>query len=396
MELKKGYKQTELGIIPENWGVKNLGELGEVKMCKRIFSYQTKTQGDIPFFKIGTFGKEPDSFITNELYNNYRQRFSFPQKGTLLISAAGTIGRTIVYNGQPSYFQDSNIVWIENDEKKISNSLLFHILQTVNYNTEGGTIQRLYNSILKSTKFIYPAKDEQNAISTALSNIDDLLSQIEKLIVKKKAIKQGVMQELLKPKEGWVTKKLDDVAIFRRGSFPQPYGLEKWYDDISGKPFVQVYDVDDNKKLKIETKRYISSEAQQMSVFAKKGTIVLTIQGSIGRIAITQYEAYIDRTLLIFESYKYDFDKYFFMHTIHQLFELEKQNAPGGIIKTITKEALRNFKISYPNFEEQKNIGITIFDLENEIVIIESKLHKLKLQKQGMMQALLTGKIRLL
>ena len=237
---------------------------------------------------------------------------------------------------------------------------------------------------------------EQTAIANALSDMDELIAQTEKLIDKKKAIKQGVMQELLKPKEGWVTKKLKEIAVFRRGSFPQPYGLDKWYDDITGDPFVQVFDVDDNKKLKPETKRYISKEAQKMSVFAKKGTIVLTIQGSIGRIAITQYDAYVDRTLLIFESYLVPFDPYFFMLTIHQLFEVEKQNAPGGIIKTITKEALSSFTIAYPNIKEQERIGLVMLDIENEIVMFETKLNKLKLQKQGMMQALLTGKIRLL
>ena len=396
MVVEKGYKQTEIEVIPEDWGVKCLGDLGEVKMCKRIFNHQTKTHGDIPFYKIGTFGKEPDAFISYDLYNNFKQKFSFPTKGTLLISAAGTIGRTIIYDGKPSYFQDSNIVWIDNDERIIPNNLLFQILQIVKYNTEGGTIQRLYNSILKSTKFICPPLPEQTAIANALSDMDALIAQTEKLIEKKKAIKQGAMQELLKPKEGWVTKKLGEIAVFRRGSFPQPYGLDKWYDDISGKPFVQVFDVDDNKKLKSETKRYISEDAQKMSVFAKKGTIVLTIQGSIGRIAITQYDAFIDRTLLIFESYKYEFNDYFFMHTIHQLFEIEKQSAPGGIIKTITKDALKNFSISFPEFAEQTRIGLIIKDSESDIVTIETKLQKLKYQKQGMMQALLTGKIRLI
>jgi type I restriction enzyme S subunit len=89
------------------------------------------------------------------------------------------------------------------------------------------------------------------------------------------------------------------------------------------------------------------------------------------------------------------FDPYFFMLTIHQLFEIEEKNAPGGIIKTITKEALSSFTISFPNIEEQTRIGTLLKDIENEIELIETKLTKLKQQKQGMMQALLTGKIRL-
>lgn len=157
MDIREGYKKTEIGVIPEDWEVKNLGTIGEVEMCKRIFSYETKKNGLIPFYKIGTFGKEADAFISEELYLNYHKRFSFPKKGEILISASGTIGRAIVYDGKPAYFQDSNIVWIGNNEKIISNRFLFYVLQVVNYDSEGSTIQRLYNSIIKNAKFILPA-----------------------------------------------------------------------------------------------------------------------------------------------------------------------------------------------------------------------------------------------
>src|SRR5690606_13989928 len=202
-----------------------------------------------------------------------------------------------------------------------------------------------------------PTKAEQTAIATALSDTDGLITSLEKLIAKKLNIKHGVMQELLRPKEGWVMKTLKELAHFRRGSFPQPYGLDKWYDDNSGMPFVQVFDVDDNKQLKPSTKRKISKAAQEMSVFAKKGTILLTIQGSIGRIAITQYDAYVDRTLLIFENFLLPLNKYFFMVSVWQLFEIEKKLAPGGIIKTITKEVLSSFHVSIPCIEEQDRIA---------------------------------------
>ena len=140
-------------------------------------------------------------------------------------------------------------------------------------------------------------------------------------------------------------KTLDETANFRRGSFPQPYGLAKWYDDDSGHPFVQVFDVDDNFRLKSETKRKISQLAAENSVFVEAGSLVLTIQGSIGRIAITQYDAYVDRTLLIFRENRVPTDLLYFAYVIHLLFEIEKRSAPGGTIKTITKEALSSFPI---------------------------------------------------
>ena len=203
------------------------------------------------------------------------------------------------------------------------------------------------------------------------------------------------MQQLLQPKEGWEVKTLKELAKYRRGSFPQPYGLDKWYDDNYGMPFVQVYDVDDNFKLKNETKRKISKEAQAMSVYIKKGSVIITLQGSIGRIAITQYDAYVDRTLLFFESFLEEFDKYFFLLSIFLLFEKEKEKAPGGIIKTITKEALSSFTIAYPNVKEQTRIASILFDMDAELSALEQKLEKYKKVKLGMMQELLTGKTRL-
>ncbi len=196
--------------------------------------------------------------------------------------------------------------------------------------------------------------------------------------------------------EDWVVKKLKDLANYRRGSFPQPYGLDKWYDNNFGMPFVQVVDVAENFKLKNETKQKISKEGSKFSVFVKKGTIVLTIQGSIGRICITQYDSYVDRTLLIFESFKNQFDKYFFMLKIFQKFEIEKQKAPGGIIKTITKEALSDFEIDYPsNLSEQTVIATTLLDTDALIEKLEKLIAKKKAIKQGAMQQLLTGKKRL-
>lgn len=195
--IKQGAMQKLL-TPKEDWELKKLKDVGEVKMCKRIFNNETKEQGDIPFYKIGTFGKAPDSFISKSLFNHYRNKFSYPKKGDILISASGTIGRTIVFDGKPSYFQDSNIIWLDNDEKLISNQFLWYIYQIVSYQTEGGTIQRLYNSILYNTEFYCPtSKDEQTRIATILSDMDGEIEQLEKKLSKYKMVKQGLMQNLL-------------------------------------------------------------------------------------------------------------------------------------------------------------------------------------------------------
>ena len=193
-----GYKQTDLGVIPEDWDVKTLGGVGEVKMCKRIFNHQTSTSGDVPFYKIGTFGKEPDAFIGRELYEDFKRKFSFPKKGQTLISASGTIGRTVVYNGEDAYYQDSNIIWLDNDELMIVNEYLFHVLNVIKYNTEGSTIKRLYNSIIKNSKIALPPTiQEQKAIAETLSEMGADISALQTKRDKYKQIKQGMMQELL-------------------------------------------------------------------------------------------------------------------------------------------------------------------------------------------------------
>ena len=176
--------------------------------------------------------------------------------------------------------------------------------------------------------------------------------------------------------DAWVKCTLGDLANFRRGSFPQPYGNDEWYDDIYGMPFVQVVDVDKNMQLVPTTKQRISKLAIPKSVFVSKGKIVVTLQGSIGRVAITQYDSYVDRTLLIFESYTNPVDEYFFAQVIQQLFEVEKERAPGGTIKTITKATLTNFQILLPKCEEQHKIGEFFKHLDNLITVNEHKQNK--------------------
>ncbi len=189
--------------------------------------------------------------------------------------------------------------------------------------------------------------------------------------------------------EDWEVKKLGDIANYRRGSFPQPYGLPEWYDEVNGVPFIQVFDVDKNMKLKPTTKQKISDLAKDKSVFVKKGTVILTIQGSIGRIAVTQYDSYVDRTLLIFTGYKIAMDVMFFAFIVEEKFRIEKENAPGGIIKTITKEALSKFELYFPTKTEQTAIANALSDADALIQSLTRLITKKRQIKQGAMQTLL-------
>jgi len=169
--------------IDPKWEMVELGEVGRVSMCKRVFKEQTTVIGDIPFYKIGTFGKEPDAFISNELFSEYRNKFSYPKEGEVLISTSGTIGRTVVFDGNPAYFQDSNIVWIENDESKVLNSFLNIYYQMIKWRpAEGVTIARLYNKIIEETTIPIPPLETQRQIVNRIEKEQELVNANKQLI----------------------------------------------------------------------------------------------------------------------------------------------------------------------------------------------------------------------
>lgn len=150
-----------------------LGKIGKVSMCKRVLKHQTSPNGEIPFYKISSFGGQAETFISKELYDEFREKYSFPKKGDILISAAGTLGKTVIYDGKPAYFQDSNIVWIDNDESIVLNSFLYYFYQTKPWvTTNGSTINRIYNDNLRNIKLTVPDLPTQKAIAKVLSDLD--------------------------------------------------------------------------------------------------------------------------------------------------------------------------------------------------------------------------------
>lgn len=182
------------------WQKIKLGTIGEPMMCKRILKEQTtiKATGNISFYKIGTFGGVADAFISKDIFEDYRRRYSFPNKGDILISAAGTIGRLVVYDGEPAYFQDSNIVWINNNETKILNIFLYYAYQTLTWLTsDGGIVSRLYNNDLKNMAIVFPKNQkEQQKIAESLSSVNKLISAETDKLDQLKVHKKGLMQQL--------------------------------------------------------------------------------------------------------------------------------------------------------------------------------------------------------
>ncbi len=178
------------------WEQRKLGDFGKVAMNKRIFKNQTSDEGDVPFYKIGTFGGVADSYIARELFEEYKSKYPYPQKGELLISASGSIGRVIEYSGKDEYFQDSNIVWLDHDNR-LDNSFLKQFYNIVKWQgLEGSTIKRLYNKNILATKIAVPSISEQLKIGDFFQHLDTLIALHQRKLDKLKKMKAAYLEEM--------------------------------------------------------------------------------------------------------------------------------------------------------------------------------------------------------
>ena len=177
------------------WEQRKLGEFGSVAMCKRIYKEQTSEQGDVPFFKIGTFGADPDAFISNELFEDYKRTYPYPTPGTLLISAAGSIGRIVEYQGEKAYFQDSNIVWLEHDHR-LNDAFLKPLYSKIEWGLEGSTIKRLYNKDLLSAEVTIPDGREQKEIGQFFAKLGSLITLHQRKLELLRNIKKSLLDKM--------------------------------------------------------------------------------------------------------------------------------------------------------------------------------------------------------
>ena len=186
-------------------------------MCKRIMAAQTNTDRGVPFFKIGTIGGKADAYISKELFDEYKAKYPFPHKGEVMITCAGTVGKCIIYNGKDSYYQDSNIVWIDNPNEIISNDFLYHLLCKVNWShLNSTTIVRIYNDDLRNLKLYIPQHDEQKKITHLLSLINERIATQNKIIEDLKKLKSAISLNVLHS-DTWEQFKIKDIAQIGRG-----------------------------------------------------------------------------------------------------------------------------------------------------------------------------------
>ena len=182
----------------EEWTQKALGDIADVLMCKRIFANETNPTEGVPFYKIGTLGGTPDAFISQDIFSDYKQRYNYPRLGEVLITCSGTIGKCLPFNGSDSYFQDSNIVWIDNSTLIVTNQFLLSILSSVDWSgLNSTTITRIYGPDLRGLVIKFPQDHlEQQRIANCLTALDDVITSAIQELATLKTHKKGLMQQL--------------------------------------------------------------------------------------------------------------------------------------------------------------------------------------------------------
>ncbi|WP_172929889.1 restriction endonuclease subunit S [Streptococcus sp. 3874] len=397
MTKKPSYRFTG---YTEVWEEKKLGNLGSVEMCRRIFKEETSAEFEIPFFKIGTFGGEADTYITREKFEEYKTKFAYPQRGDLLLSASGSIGRVVEYDGDEAYYQDSNIVWL-NHHGKINNKFLKAFYKIVSWSgIEGTTIKRLYNKNILETDISLPSLSEQTAIGSFFQDIDQLISLQQRKLEVLKEQKKTYLKLLFPAKcqtkpalrfagfeDEWKEVKLGDL-ILRGGSGGTPKStVAKYYGgDI---PFLSITDISNSGKYLKRTEKTITNEGLQNSSawVVPEGAISLAMYASVGKLAILGIDCATSQAFynMVFED---DIVRNFVYITLEKA---NIYNEWGSLISTGTQanlnaEKVKNFSFLHPSKPEQEVIGTFFQDLDKAIAKQEEKVNQLKESKQTLLR----------
>lgn len=381
----------------EKWQLKALGNLGSVAMNKRIFKDETSETGEVPFYKIGTFGSEPDSFITREKFEEYKSKYPYPEIGDILISASGSIGRTVEYQGEEAYFQDSNIVWLKHDER-LDNSFLKQFYSIVKWEgIEGTTIKRLYNKNILETPISLPSPAEQTAIGTLFRTLDDLLSSYKDNLTNYQSLKATMLSKMF-PKIGqtvpeirldgfegeWKLCEINDLADdFQSGGTPKTNVQEYWDGDI---PWIQSSDLGINCLFEIKVQKSISEKGLENSSakIIPKDSIAVVTRVGVGKLAVMRHEYATSQDFLSLSNLKSNIE--FTAYLLYRLLQKEVTQLQGTSIKGITKGELLSKKVFIPSLPEQQAIGAYFSNLDNLINSHQEKIFQLETLKKKLLQ----------
>lgn len=400
-EIKKAPTIRFRGFT-DDWKQRKLGDFGTVAMCKRIFKDQTSEKGDIPFYKIGTFGGVPDAYIPRELFNEYKQMYPYPEKGDILISASGSIGRTVEYTGEDAYFQDSNIVWLRHD-KSIVNLFLKYLYEVIQWaGIEGSTIKRLYNDNILTTEVMIPSVQEQEKIGAYLDSIDHLITLHQRKLDQLKKLKKYFLQNLF-PAKGekvprirfkgftgdWEQRKLGELVIIERGGSPRP--IDAYITEAQdGLNWVKIGDAPEQGRYITHTKEKIKPSGLSKTRQVFPGDLILSNSMSFGKPYIMGITGCIHDGWLLIRNNQNVFDLKFLCQMLgtKQMLVQYRRLAAGSTVNNLNKELVANAIVKVPETTEQEQIGAFLENLDNVITLHQRKLNQLLTMKKFMLQNL--------
>lgn len=415
MELRAGYKLTDVGVIPNDWLTYTVRDLIEL-----LTDYDANGSFESVAVNVKTYDYEEFAWYVrstdlenNASLNNVKYvdepSYKFLKKtslygGELLFLKRGDIGNVYLFEMKTERATVApNLYLLKLNQISNSKYLYYYFVsqtgqKQLKSKNASSTLGALYKDDVKSIIVpLPPTKAEQTAIATALSDADALISSLEKLIAKKRNIKQGAMQKLLQPKEGWVVKKLGDSADIFRGGSPRP--IESFLTtQPDGINWIKIGDVKKNAKYIESTDEKIISEGLSRSRFVNEGDFLLSNSMSFGRPYIMKISGCIHDGWLVIQNYQNNFDRDFLYYVLgsEAILQQYKAMASGSSVLNLNKEIVKNVIINCPkSVEEQTRIATILSDMDAEIQALETKLEKYRKIKLGMMQNLLTGKIRL-
>ena len=357
------------------WEKCRLGDLCNVFMCKRILASQTNAERGIPFYKIGTIGSTPDAYISKELFDDYKKKYNYPRKGEVMITCAGTVGKCVIYDGKDAYYQDSNIVWIDNPLKYICNDFLYHLMVKIDWRKlNSTTIIRIYNDDLRNLKLNYPQKEEQQKISRLLSLLDERIATQSKIIEDLKKLKSAISKQVFTQKpNGW--NRLD--SLFSKGKAGgTPTSTNKTY--YNGEiPFLSINDITNQGKYIRYTENHLSQSGLENSSawVVPEYSLIMSMYASVGLVTINEIPITTSQAMFAMQlkdkdllDYLYYYLSYFKYRYIHKYLETGTQS-------NINADIVRGIMI--PTYGHSRNMEIAStlqgFDAKigNELSVLE-------------------------
>ena len=381
MVEKQNTPEIRFEGFTDPWEQRKLGEFGSVAMCKRIYKEQTSEQGDVPFFKIGTFGADPDAFISNELFDYFKRTYPYPTPGTLLISAAGSIGRVVEYQGEKAYFQDSNIVWLEHDHR-LNDTFLKPLYSQIEWGLEGSTIKRLYNKDLLSAEVTIPGSGEQKEIGRFFAKLDDLITLHQRKHEKLCTVKKSMLDKMF-PKPGetepeirfegftdpWEQRKLGELCTFSKG-----HGYSKADIRDAGTPLILYGRLYTHYESHIEEVDTFTVE-QDGSILSKGNEVIVPASGETAEdIAVASSVRRSGIILggdlnVVTPTGKLDPDYTALAITYSKAHDDLAKRAQGKSVVHVHGNDIAEVEISYPSESEQKRISSVVLNLDSLITL---------------------------